>query len=575
MRIFYRKIICLAVLLAIVCIANAQMEYLVTVNPATGNYTKVDSIPGIRWLSAPNFSTIDENHNRFILVGSPADFSSTYLLSLNQTTGAITNNPSFPPTNRALSTLYSNTLNTLYGIQSIAGLFYLVTVNVTTGVITQINTLPGVAGLASGSIALNDNIHQITFVGFGSGGLSIITVDILTGSILFQPSIVSGMQELQYDNLSNSLYGIYTSGGQHSLVRIDITTGFYSIVSNLPSMTSIEIGSSTYNNNNHQYIFAAAETGASDSLYVVNTSTGNIFSSAPVDKESNNPTQDNVIEYRFDNTSSILYALHFEAYTLSTATCPVALRSVINTLTCQGNSYQLPSGTFVNNAGIYQDTIRGFLNCDSIITTVNLSFYSTLTSSINAIICSGTTYQLPSGKSINNIGAYLDTIKSSNGCDSVITTVNLSVYPVLLANVTDSIDQEQSFRLPSGAIVSAPGSYQSILRNANGCDSIINTTIVLKSKTECTVSPPNAFTPNNDGYNDKWVIYQPGCVQQISVDVYNRWGSLVYHSDNYNNDWDGEYQNKPVADATYYYVVKPIYADGRRPILKGSVTILR
>jgi gliding motility-associated-like protein len=574
LHIFFRKILCLIVLLAIGCIVNAQTEYLVTVNPATGNYTKVDSINGIRWVSAPNFSTIDENHNQFILVGSPPDFSSTYLLSLNQTTGAIINSPSFPPTNRVLNALYSNSLNILYGVQAIAGVFYLVTINVTTGAITQINTLSGLAGLGSGAIALNDNIHEITFVGFGSGGLSIITVDLLTGSILFQPSIVTGMQELQYDNLSNSLYGVYTSGTQHSLVNINITNGIYSIVSNLPSMASIETGSSTYDNNNHQYIFAAAETGANDSLYVVNTSTGNIFSSALVDKESNNPTQGNVVEYRYDNSSGILYALHWEPVT--PLGCSVISTGTLSAIVCPNTSYQLLSGKLVSGAGVYQDTIRNISGCDSIRTTINLSFYPGLSiATSNVTICPGAAYQLPSGKSVSNAGVYLDRIISSHGCDSIITTINLAMYPVSVTSVTDSFNQGQSYTLPSGTTVNNSGTYQSVLKDKNGCDSTINTILFERTKPDCVVSPPNAFTPNADGYNDLWIIFQHGCVEQVKVDVYNRWGSLVYHSDNYNNDWNGEYNNKPLPDATYYYVVSPVYADGRQPVLKGNVTILR
>jgi gliding motility-associated-like protein len=119
--------------------------------------------------------------------------------------------------------------------------------------------------------------------------------------------------------------------------------------------------------------------------------------------------------------------------------------------------------------------------------------------------------------------------------------------------------------------------YTLQVTNVSGCKVSLQKIVAIDSanSTACTVKPTNAFTPNGDGYNDVWVIYEPGCIKQLEVDVYNRWGSLVYHADNYNNDWNGEYQNKPLPDATYYYVIKPVYADGSRPVLKGSVTILR
>ncbi len=94
----------------------------------------------------------------------------------------------------------------------------------------------------------------------------------------------------------------------------------------------------------------------------------------------------------------------------------------------------------------------------------------------------------------------------------------------------------------------------------------------------CIIVIPNAFTPNGDGFNDIWIIkgLNGGCYSSVTVDVYNRWGSLVYHSDNYDNSWNGEYQGHPVPDATYYYAVRandPAANTFRE--FKGSVTILR
>jgi gliding motility-associated-like protein len=61
----------------------------------------------------------------------------------------------------------------------------------------------------------------------------------------------------------------------------------------------------------------------------------------------------------------------------------------------------------------------------------------------------------------------------------------------------------------------------------------------------------------------------------MDVNVYNRWGALVYHSDNYNNDWDGTYQGKPLPDATYYYVIQVTYPGGNEKTFTGNVTIIR
>jgi gliding motility-associated-like protein len=111
--------------------------------------------------------------------------------------------------------------------------------------------------------------------------------------------------------------------------------------------------------------------------------------------------------------------------------------------------------------------------------------------------------------------------------------------------------------------------------NAGGCVGSAQATVdVIKASVGCLVIP-NAFTPNGDTYNDTWII-QASCYTTLIVDVYNRWGSLMYHSDNYNsaNPWDGKYHGENVPDGTYYYVVKAIGANDS-PTKKGSLTIIR
>ncbi len=61
----------------------------------------------------------------------------------------------------------------------------------------------------------------------------------------------------------------------------------------------------------------------------------------------------------------------------------------------------------------------------------------------------------------------------------------------------------------------------------------------------------------------------------VTAQVYNRYGTKVYESNNYVNDWDGTYNGKPLPDATYYYVLNFNLINGCGLTLKGDVTILR
>ncbi|GAB2597747.1 hypothetical protein GCM10027190_52280 [Spirosoma areae] len=84
-----------------------------------------------------------------------------------------------------------------------------------------------------------------------------------------------------------------------------------------------------------------------------------------------------------------------------------------------------------------------------------------------------------------------------------------------------------------------------------------------------TVFIPEGFSPNGDGINDRFVIQRVPIGVTVQLDVYNRWGHLVYQHPNYQNDWDGiPNQGIKLADAkqglpdgTYYYQIR--LSDGR------------
>lgn len=94
---------------------------------------------------------------------------------------------------------------------------------------------------------------------------------------------------------------------------------------------------------------------------------------------------------------------------------------------------------------------------------------------------------------------------------------------------------------------------------------------------DCSCLPdiPNFISPNGDGINDKWVINYTNCIRRVDVKVFNRNGSLVYESSNYQSDWMGTYKALPLPDATYYYIVKLYGTNNKDQIIKGNLTILR
>jgi gliding motility-associated-like protein len=110
---------------------------------------------------------------------------------------------------------------------------------------------------------------------------------------------------------------------------------------------------------------------------------------------------------------------------------------------------------------------------------------------------------------------------------------------------------------------------------AFGCvDSTTKIIVINNVTTEISTLIPNAISPNGDGKNDVWKL---GFINLLYPDaevyIYNRWGQEMFSSKGYNTPWDGTYNNEPVPDATYYYVIK--LNDSQSQIFKGSILVLR
>lgn len=69
------------------------------------------------------------------------------------------------------------------------------------------------------------------------------------------------------------------------------------------------------------------------------------------------------------------------------------------------------------------------------------------------------------------------------------------------------------------------------------------------------IEMPNVFTPNNDGVNDlfKPVVFKG--MESGNMIILNRWGNVIYESNDLSNGWDGTFQNKPVSDGVYFYKI--------------------
>jgi gliding motility-associated-like protein len=85
---------------------------------------------------------------------------------------------------------------------------------------------------------------------------------------------------------------------------------------------------------------------------------------------------------------------------------------------------------------------------------------------------------------------------------------------------------------------------------------------------------PNSFTPNGDGLNDVFKIYGNSLLA-IKMDIFDRWGKLLFTSDNIEQCWDGTYKNVPCDLGVYNYKITYKGVDNKVNEKAGSITLTR
>lgn len=129
--------------------------------------------------------------------------------------------------------------------------------------------------------------------------------------------------------------------------------------------------------------------------------------------------------------------------------------------------------------------------------------------------------------------------------------------------IAQRTDEQQRYSFES------PGSYKVVLYVSNAAcpcqdpdnpdceqDSVEFTIAVSESQ----LLVPNVFTPNGDGVNDEFrVLYRS--LKEFNIWVYNRWGKLVYQSNDPSKGWDGTINGRKAAEGAYFYVIRALGTD--------------
>lgn len=172
-------------------------------------------------------------------------------------------------------------------------------------------------------------------------------------------------------------------------------------------------------------------------------------------------------------------------------------------------------------------------------------------------------------------------------------TLSITAVPIVNAGLDLEILSGETVQLNgqssvAGAYTWSPNQFlddANILNPTSNSPNTIEYTLTVTSVDGCTgmdaivisvnsqdVNLPNSFTPNEDGTNDVWNIANIELYPTMSLQIFNRWGNLIYDQSNTYVPWDGKFKGNPLPSETYFYILQ---LDANSEILKGSVTIVR
>ncbi len=125
--------------------------------------------------------------------------------------------------------------------------------------------------------------------------------------------------------------------------------------------------------------------------------------------------------------------------------------------------------------------------------------------------------------------------------------------------------------------VATPGTY-GLSGNIGACSFADSVRVDFYTCKACAFYTPNVFSPNDDGVNDLWQVFLPCAWQQFKLEIYDRWGSLVFASDDPEKGWDGRTQGREPLQGVYVWRLEwtgELFGVPKKYSKEGDVTVVR
>jgi gliding motility-associated-like protein len=273
---------------------------------------------------------------------------------------------------------------------------------------------------------------------------------------------------------------------------------------------------------------------------------------------------------------------------------------------CEGEAF-FAGGANQYSSGTYKDTLSSSSGCDSIVTTYltvnpkplpDLGPDKGLCSNSNLVVTPGSfsdyLWQDGSTESTFKItapGLFWVRVTNSFNCsarDSIL--VQPISGPADFLKATDSICNNDKLTLQSLSsfndylwstgesqnkiVIDAPGEYWLRVTGTNGCTAT-DTIVVFPKECMYGVYIPTAFTPNSDGKNDYFGAIVYGRVASFKLQVYDRFGEIVFQTTDPGKKWDGLYKSVPLPTTVFLWQCSYQLENQKPTFKKGVVTLLR
>jgi len=203
--------------------------------------------------------------------------------------------------------------------------------------------------------------------------------------------------------------------------------------------------------------------------------------------------------------------------------------------------------------------------------------------------------QSSTGDELSNVsaGEYQVMVTDANGCaDNETVALSEPDQLVLTLSSNDAYCPDIADGTITVSVSGGTGSYAYYLNDVEVSGTIDQLAesgydIRVEDSNGCTVSSewyigvlndicfkiPEILTPNNDGYNDQWIIEGLEAYPNVSIEVFDRWGKRVYYSEgNQGQAFDGTFNGKELPMESYHYVID--LHNGSQRII-GNLTIIR